>query len=315
MGVFSKIKEFFNKNIECGVELDNHIVYFLKKKKYLYINKNIIVREGSNCVVVYKGRILDVILPGKYKINEECIPETFSRAKIEKLNKKGHKVKRIRVGLYFVNTTEFKNFEFSSNKCFRVKSTDLGKIKGFLSGTSTIRVIDSGALIKALISKTGKIKSKEILNNIAVWVGNKINKTIEKNKIPTSVVLCNQNQVESILNTDLEDGYDKLGLFVCNIKLKAIDFPKKFQPKVNEYLAKHKRIVGAQNIKSNMLVSVNRGGNRGDLNNYMNNLNINNTMQNNQKNNDLDFFKMCRRCGKKNNLNDNFCKNCGIKLN
>ena len=217
--------------------------------------------------------------------------------------------------MYFVNTTEFKNFEFSSNKPFSVKSFDLGKIKGFLRGTTTIRVIDSGALVKTLLTKTGKIKSKEVSNNIAVWIGNKINKTIEKNKIPTSVILCNQNQVESILNADLEDGYDKVGLFVCNIKLKAIDFPKKFQQKVNEYLAKHKRIVSTESIKSNILVSVGRNVKQAGETKSQVNIHMNNTMQNHQKNNDLDFFKMCHRCSKKNNLNDKFCKNCGIKLN
>ena len=116
MGIFAKIKELFNKNIECDGDMNSHIVYFLKKKKFLYLNKNIIVRDGTTCVVVYKAKVADVLLAGKYKINEQSIPETYKRAKVEKLNKKGSKIKRIRVDLYFVSNNEFKDFDFDSDE-------------------------------------------------------------------------------------------------------------------------------------------------------------------------------------------------------
>ncbi len=93
MGIFSSIKELFNKNIECDADMNSHMVFLLKKKKYMYLNKNIIVRDGTQCVVVYKSRVADVILPGKYKITEQVIPETYRRAKVDKLNNKREKFK------------------------------------------------------------------------------------------------------------------------------------------------------------------------------------------------------------------------------
>ena len=87
MGLLSGFKELFNKNIECGEDLDSHILVFLKRKKYLYLGKNIIVRDNSTCVVVYRNRVCDVLLPGKYKIGQDVIPECYSRAKIEKLKR------------------------------------------------------------------------------------------------------------------------------------------------------------------------------------------------------------------------------------
>ena len=93
MGLLSKFKEFFNKNIECGDEIDNHILVFLKGKKYLYFGKNIIVRDGTTCVVTYRRRVCDVLLPGKYKIGADTIPECYSRAKVDKQKSKGIKNK------------------------------------------------------------------------------------------------------------------------------------------------------------------------------------------------------------------------------
>ena len=94
---------FFNKNIECDEELDRHIVFPLKKKKFIYLDKNILVRENTSCVIVYRYRVCDVLMPGKYKVTSDNLPETFLRAKVNKLNKKGAKLKRIRVDIYYVN--------------------------------------------------------------------------------------------------------------------------------------------------------------------------------------------------------------------
>ena len=180
MGIFAKIKELFNKNIECDGDMNSHIVYFLKKKKFLYLNKNIIVRDGTTCVVVYKAKVADVLLAGKYKINEQSIPETYKRAKVEKLNKKGSKIKRIRVDLYFVSNNEFKDFDFDSDEPFFLKSKELGRIKGFIKGSCNVKVIDPGLLVRCLINETGKEKTEDVHEDIGLWIGNKINKKIEK---------------------------------------------------------------------------------------------------------------------------------------
>ena len=73
MGLIGKLKEFFNKNIECGEDLEKHIVFPFVKKKYLYLNKNILVRENSACVIVYKNKVCDVLIVGKYKVNAENV--------------------------------------------------------------------------------------------------------------------------------------------------------------------------------------------------------------------------------------------------
>lgn len=311
MGLFSRLKELFNKNIECGSEIDDHIVYFFNKKKFIYLNKNIIVREHSACVVVYKGKMCDVILPGKYKINQAIIPETYSRAKIEKLNKNGAKVKRIRVDLYFVNTDEFKDFAYCSDEPFNVKSSELGRVKGYLQGNCVVRVLDAGQLVKCLIAETGRAKTDEIPKDIGLWIGNKINKKIQKDKIPTNMVLCNQSYVESILNTDLEDAFDKIGIFVKNIKLKAVDFPKKYQAKINDYMSKHKRVVKTHNLNipamgAENAVFINK--------NVSNQSSLNNTMQSLRNPVNINTFKTCPKCGHQNNINTNFCNNCGNKI-
>lgn len=305
MGFFSKLKELFNKNIECDEDMNNHIVFYLKKKKYLYLNKNIVVRDGTTCVVVFKSRVCDVILPGKYKINEQIIPETFSRAKIEKLNKKGKNIKKIRVDLYFLSSKDFKDFDFSSDEPFFLKSRELGRIRGYMKGSCVVRVLDPAVLIKCLIAETGKEKTEDVNDDIGLWIGNKINKKIEKNKIPIENIIHNNDYVASMINAELEDGFDNIGIFVKNIKLKAIDFPKKYQKKINEYMVAHKTIIKPSVVYNrNELTQNNSGKSYVSVD----------AMQNAKNSANLGGFRVCNRCGFRNSNMNKACNNCGNKL-
>lgn len=292
MGFLSKFKDLFNKNIECGDEIDSHILIFLKKKKHLYLNKNIIVRDNSNCVIVYKGRVCDVLTPGKYKITKESVEECYERAKIEKKEEKGIKIKKIRVDLYYINTTEFSDFEFISNTPFVVKHKDLGRVKGCLGGKCTIRVIDPTLFMKTMLSRQKKVNSKIVPELISEIVGCKINKKFEKSKIPFDMLVTNLQQTNAILNGEVEDTFDKQGMFVKNINLKSINIANKHKEKVNTYIATHKRVVQPTNVSKSMWT-------------------VAETVPVGVKE---DNNKFCYRCGFSNNLSDLKCKKCGNKL-
>lgn len=307
MGILKKIREMFNKNIECGCELDNLIV-FRHKKKYLFLNKNIIVNDKTACVIVYKHKVCDVVLPGKYRINQESMPETFSRAKIERRANKGQNIGKIRADIYYVSLSEQKLFAFDSDEPFRTKSSELGRVVGCLEGLCNIKIIDAGALIKALIFETGKAKNNKNNEDIGLWIGNKINKSIEKNKIPANMILSNQPYVESIVNKDMQDALDKLGIFVSNVNLKAINFPKKYQSKINKYMAENKRVIKTQNSPLSY-------GIKGEMNNKLNITNLNNTnVPRVAVSSKAGGFKVCPKCGVQLSVGVRYCSRCGSKV-
>lgn len=317
MGIISKLKEIFDKNIECGNEIVDHIVLPWNKKKFIYLNKNIFVREKSSAVIVYKYKVCDVLLEGKYKLNKESIPEIYSNAKIDKKNHSGAKIKKLRSDVYFVNLSEFKDFIFISDMPFVVKSDSLGRVKGYLSGTCTVKVIDSGALIKALINDTGKAKLSEINNDIGLWIGNKINKIIDKNKIPITQVLSEKEYIESIVNEKMQDALDNIGIYIANIKLKSVDFPKRYQSKVNDYLSKNKRIIKNFDVNSAFNSSSVVGADKVTVSSVTHSnfqTNSSSAMQMLKKYSKNQSFKVCNTCKKENDINGRFCINCGSKL-
>lgn len=308
MNLFAGIKKLFNKNIDCDEDMTNHIVFYLKKKKYLYLNKNIVVRDGSACVIVYKHKVRDVILPGKYKINEQSIPVLYSKAKVDKRSKKGAKARRIRADIYYVNTNEIKSFDFDSKECFVIKSKDYGRIKGLSQGLCTLKVIDAGLLVKALLVGRNVVKTKHVHGEIGYIIGNKINKRIHKDKITINMMFNNNDRLNAILNNNLQDSYDNVGLYVKDIKLKAINFPKRSQKKINKYLAEHKKVVKTSSlINSNWQV-------RSNSTEKVTVQNQNNTIQNNPNIQKVNTIKICPRCGFKNNGNASSCRNCTVRL-
>lgn len=306
MGLLAKIKQLFNKNIECD-EIDNHLVFFLNKK-YLYLNKYILVRDNSLCVVTYKSRVCDVLLPGKYKINEQSLPELFYRARINDCSHRSRKVRKIRCKLFFVNTRDNRHIEFYSDNPFVTKSNNIGRIKGLISGTCNIKVLDGGLLVKSLLAKCGKVKNSKLENAISLWVGNRVNKCIQKNKIKVEELMGNNSFVNSIVGEKLEDGFDKLGLFATNFKLKAVNFSKHSKKKFSKYFGTSKTISTPKIANSDWRVTSDKvkvetvtGQNA-------------NVQKINKQPLDLNGLVRCSKCGHFNNKNAKICSKCNSRI-
>lgn len=316
MGLISKLKSIFNKNIECGVEAENHIVFPLKKKKYLYTKKNIVVRDGFSCAIVVKGKVTEVLNPGKYKINSENLPETFERAK----KKKSGNLKKIRATVYYVNKREFKDFYFCSDEPFVAKSPETGKIKGFLQGTCTISVVDSAQMMRAVVNHMPKANEKGISDYLSLIIGNGINKRVKKLKIPAGELLSNAQSLEGLINREIEDSYDNIGVFVKNVKLKGINFPRRYKKRVGEYMARHGRVVKPTYIQASKsdppvrnvfmepkvseFVVVEKSHNE----------TLGGQNATNSENIEVQKQVRCARCGAKNDSGTKICKYCGNTL-
>lgn len=310
MGLFRQLKDMFNKNIDCGSDFNDNVASLMFNKKYLYKNKNIFVKEKFACVVVYKGKVTDVIFSGKYRINPDSLPETFGRAK---LNEKNNNLKKIRADLYCVRLDEYKRFPFQSDIPFKLKSKGFGRVKGCIEGDCTLKILDSAMVIKSLITDVGRIKTKYIPRKLGLIVGNKVNKIIQKNKIPTDGLLANQEYIESLINTEIDEALDKNGIFAYNIKLKAIKFPKKYQKKVNEYLSLNKRKISSFDTSS-ILKSEAGLAQRCEVLKTVNFIGTTNAMQINKKSNISNNNLICKHCHKQNSMNAKICINCGNKL-
>ncbi len=316
MSFFAKLKEIFNKNIDSGNIPDDHVIFRLNKK-YVYLNKNILVRDDSACVIVYKNKVCDCLFAGKYKVIESNLPNTFARSSYAKLVKKGKKTGRIRVQLFFVNMREFRKFAFHSNTPFRLRKSELGAIKGCMKGECNMRVIDPAKLMRSILLQVKSFKNHIVIDTLGLWIGNTIDKKIGRTKIPLSALLIEHEQANKILNSELEDGYDNIGIFVKDIQLKAVDFKKKYHSKINEYMATNKRPIKTINFNHNSNISQTSTSaivkNQTINESRMQNASTHSTMQTNNNSLNIGRFKICRQCKCSNVITAKICINCGAK--
>lgn len=299
----------FNKNIDCDDIVYSYVVFRDTTKKVLHYNHNIVVSPEINAVVVCKNKICDVLPVGKYKITSSALPNTFKKINFEKHEKKYHSpIHKFKAEVYFVNMREHLSFKFSSDEPFCFKNTKFGKVFGYVDGECTMRVIDAEALCKALHYGEKNIDIIKVNENIGLWIGNEINKRLEKSKIRFEDMLLNHSRIDNYINDNIASAYDKIGFCIKDIKIKSFRTSKTTQEKINKYIASHKslmRKVKLSNTKSTDVITV-------SLNKRQANTTSSGatTLKYGSSNTSSDV-RRCKICG--NILRGTVCTKCGTK--
>ncbi|MBQ9791451.1 MAG: SPFH domain-containing protein [Clostridia bacterium] len=310
MGLFSFLSNMFNKNIDCDDIVYSYVVFRDTTKKVLYYNHNIVVNPEINAVVVCKNKVCDVLPVGKYKITSSSLPNTFKKINFEKHEKKYHApIHKFKAEVYFVNMRERVSFKFSSDEPFFFKNTKFGKVFGFVDGECTLRVIDSEALCKALLYGEKTIDIMQVNENIGLWIGNEINKRLEKSKIRFEDMLLKHSLIDDYVNDTMSQAFDKLGFTIKDIKIKAFRTSQKTQDLINKFIASHKslmRKVKLTNTKSSDVITVSLNRNKSATSNK------NSSPVLNYGASSSTDVKRCKVCG--NIVKGAVCTKCGAKI-
>lgn len=241
MGLFTKIKNIFSKNIECGDEVENHFIYFYPlKNRIVNIGSNIVVRPGYNAVFVYGDKVCDVLPSGKHKIGNTTLPITFDRLKLNKPNKYDNLPKKFKADIYFVNTNLNKEVDFNSDIPFVAKSETFGKVKGYCEGVFDMQVVQPEKVMKFMLADCAYLKNKQGIKKLKLLVGNEVNRGLEKSHLHFSEVLMQPQTLYDYFNPAMNDKILFTGISVNNVEVTSLRLNRKMQEKVAEYLESQK---------------------------------------------------------------------------
>ena len=347
MGIFSKLKNLFNKNIECGSELEGRLIYFVPLKgRIVNVGSNIIVNDGYNAVFVVNDRVSDVLISGKHKINGAVLPNTFSRLKLDKPNKHGNYQKKFKADIYFVNTQMVEQVNYSSDEPFFAKSDKFGRIKGYAEGVCNLQITEPDKLLKVMLIDRPFVGNKENTELLTNLIGNEVNKMLAKTKVGFSEIILNPKILNTFLNPAINEKTNVFGINVYNIEVASLKLNKKLTKKVSEFLAERnhfdrqfestgikyepeKIVPDKVDVSKTETTNYNqsyytnsqpqtsapeiirRGGNVSapiaNTNYEKSNLNSNNEILNNNNK------KVCKFCGEAIDAKYAFCPNCGFK--
>lgn len=345
MGLIAKLKKLFNKNIECGEELDGYLIYpYPNSKRIVHVNSQIIVGDNYYAVFVCNDKVCDILLPGKHKITGATLPITFSRLRLDRPNKNGKYPKKFKADVYYVYKNVMQQQQFFSSEKFVKKSSQFGKVKGYSEGLCDIQILDPEALFKVLLIDRYFVKAKEGLQLVMNLVGNEVNYVVEESKHGFSEIVLNPKLLSGEFETALNKQSDAFGVKLENVEITSFKLGKKTQKAVAEFISERKHVeqefensgikyhpeqvvpdkvelnknvetanVGLQqsNSQSTQPQIIRRGGVK-----LENNANSNY----NAKLDALDVingenYKVCKFCGKTIEDKYVFCPHCGFKQN
>lgn len=228
MGVFQKIKRIFVKPVEIDKNKKDDLIVHSSASGKIKIGKELAVPEGYVCLLVSKEKVLDRFTAGTYKLSVENIPAVCRTLKLTVPNKRGKYKSKFFADIYFVKLSEVENQNFSSNQGVFVK-----KDKNFLNATVLVKgnysfvLSDPVLFLQSLLKVYGIVKGSIAQRQLDIWVGDLVDKKIEKNK-PSLDYLNERNSacfegIVDYLNKNMLD----IGVKVARVEVTQTILPKK----------------------------------------------------------------------------------------
>ena len=286
----------FSSNIVYNSENDV-LLGVLYKNKATKLKKGafIVIEDKATCVIVYKSNIMDFLYgKGKFRIANEDMPRLFE--KIETTKDKDSKF--VKTELYFIKATQVDKFMFCSDRAFKIKSREYGKITGWVEGLCSITITSVKDLFDWLFMIKRKFKNGKIDDIISEQIGNAVCKVIEKSKLDVKDIILNNTNINELLNIELANSFEDLGFEVKNFNLKGIEFHRKVQEKVNAIIQREYEKVDRTKTKY-MTISSMAGHVETESELVLENENSN---------------KVCTNCGEVLDGGYEFCPHCGSRL-
>ena len=240
MGLLAKLKNMFNKNIDCSKELEGVFFHAILMSRPINIGSNIIVKEGYQALFVCKNKVMDILEAGKHKLDNSTIPYTFRRLKLYKISKHGNMPKKFKCDIYFISKEKISNFEFSSSQPYISKSKIFGKVFANCEGMCNFVIDQPKKLIEYLLLELAYVKNERAKTEISNIIGNAINEVLEKCPLNFESILTEVEDVGLYINTNINKKLEFCGLSCDMVKMNSMRVPAKLQKKIDEYLQMQK---------------------------------------------------------------------------
>ncbi|MDR0384314.1 MAG: SPFH domain-containing protein [Christensenellaceae bacterium] len=311
----------------------NTIVYrFDMKNDYVSKGSILTVEEGQAAVFCHQGKMADVFLPGRYKLNTDNIPilTTLMSWKYGFENP-------FRSQIYFINMIQFTNQKWGTTNPIIIRDKEFGavRVRGF--GNYAFRVNDPYIFMKELSGTGSSFRTDDICDYLrGVLLMNITDAIAELGK---SVLDLSSNLLEMAkgIKTNLQDAFKEYGVRLTAFNIENLSLPAELEATLD-------RTAGNEMMRKTMDVEMQRAqaealktaaGNQGNGTmgggigmgmglgmgqmfagmlgqNY--NKPQDNFKQDNANAGVKSDTKFCSECGAKNIRNAKFCSECGKRF-
>jgi membrane protease subunit (stomatin/prohibitin family) len=203
----------------------NTIVYrFDMKNDYVSRGSILTVEEGQACVFCHQGKMADVFLPGRYKLDTDSIPIITKL-----LSWKYGFQNPFRSNIYFVNMTQFTGQKWGTINPIIVRDADYGavRIRGF--GGFAFRVDDPYIFLKELSGTSSTFKTEDIMEHIKSILMMRITDAIGESKIPILDMAGKLVELAKSIKGNIQEKFTETGMTLTTFTIENLTLPKELE--------------------------------------------------------------------------------------
>lgn len=251
MGILSKIKSMFKKDIKLDEKRTQEFVILHKlKKNTLNLETKVTVDEKFCLVFANDGKVYDILPSGEWEINGLTIPKCVKKFKLAKPDKNGNFPKNFKIRLYYVYLYSIV-IDFKSYRKLEFIDNNIGRFVASLSGKCTLKVENSLLFMKCLFTVYNHLKQDEVKFILSDWISEFVTDKTQKLNPPIEKLLKNF-EIERELEEKLKVKLATYGLNLEKLELDEIKISKKALKKYNtikeaEEFEEHKKITLSPN--------------------------------------------------------------------
>lgn len=212
------------KNIEWTSSSKNELVYKVDMKND-YISKGSVltVRDSQVAIFATNGKMADVFLPGRYKLDTDSLPiiTTLMSWKYGFENV-------FRSDVYFVNTKQFTGMKWGTSNPIIVRDKEFGVVRVRGYGSYAFRVKDAFVFMQEL-SGTGSYSTDDITEHIKSLLVRGITDAIGESGLSIVDIAANIIELSEKVKDGVQGEFEKMGMELTQFLVENFSLPKNLE--------------------------------------------------------------------------------------
>lgn len=227
MGIF---KRLLRKEIYLENKNRNELVCPITAKK-IKVGSTLKVPEGFAFVLGYNGKVYDCFNEGEKTLDLINMPETVKKFKLNKPDKNGRFVKKIKINGYYVNLNEF-IFPWQTYRKLVFKDSEFGYFKAKSNGEIILKVENAKLFMKALLTEYSYLKKGEGKKITLSFISEFLTLFIEKQNYDIVKLANNYPEITEEAKNGITKKFEKYGVNILNLYIREFKLPKKLQENI-----------------------------------------------------------------------------------
>lgn len=184
----------------------------LPPKTEIMMGSQLIVRESQVCVLTTGGKIADVFVPGRYKLDTGNMP-VLTKLKSWKYGFASPFV----CDVYFINTKQFINQKWGTSSPIMMRDQDFGLVQFRGFGKFSFKVNDPVIFLRELLGSAELYKVGAVVEQLKSNIVSGISETVARSNIPALDLAIKYSAIGKAAEALIDERFHALGIDMTDL--------------------------------------------------------------------------------------------------